>query len=146
MRAEPSSVPPRLKSPAPSLALFVGAVLAFAVLGGAAVVFFFNPSQYGFYPICQFHAWTGLNCPGCGGTRSLYALLHGRLALAFKDNALFILLLPCAALRGAWLGARRISGRPAGAFFPAQFLWPLLVIIAVFTVLRNLPAFAFLSP
>jgi hypothetical protein len=146
MPPESSSAPPRLKSPAPFLGLFIGAVLAFTTLGVGAVVFFFNPSQYSFYPICQFHALTGLNCPGCGGTRSLYALLHGKLALALKDNALFILLPPCAALRGAWLGMQKLAGRPVSPFFPAQFLWPLLVIIVLFTVLRNIPAFAFLSP
>jgi hypothetical protein len=89
---------------------------------------------------------TGLNCPGCGGTRAVYALLHGHIQAALRDNALFILLLPTVALRGAWMAGKKSQGRPAGQFFPAKFMWVLLAVTVVFTVLRNLPAFAFLSP
>ena len=35
---------------------------------------------------CIFHALTGLYCPGCGGTRSMYALLHGHILLAVHEN------------------------------------------------------------
>ncbi len=62
-------------------------------IGVGAVVFFFDPRTHGFYPVCLFHALTGLNCPGCGMTRALYALLHGNLRLALKDNALFVVTL-----------------------------------------------------
>ena len=78
MRAESQSVPPKIRS-APPLALFAGVVLGMAALGAGAVVFFFNPATHGFYPVCVFHQLTGLNCPGCGGTRSVYALLHGNI-------------------------------------------------------------------
>ena len=128
------------------LGVFVAAVSVFAVLGAGAIVFFFNPSTHGFYPVCLFHKITGLNCPGCGGTRSVYALLHGDIPLALKDNALFVLFLGAAALRGTWLGIKRLQRKPVGQFVPGKFLWLLLVAAAAFTVLRNLPAFAFLSP
>ncbi len=145
MPAESKSEPPIIRT-APPLALLAGIVLVVTALGAGAVLFFFNPSTHGFYPICLFHKLTGWNCPGCGGTRSAYALLHGQFALAFKDNALFVILLATAAGRGAWFGVMNMLRRPAGHFFPAKFLWLLLVVAAVFTVLRNLPAFAFLSP
>lgn len=35
---------------------------------------------------CPFYEITGLYCPGCGGTRSLTALLHGDVLLAFHEN------------------------------------------------------------
>ena len=35
---------------------------------------------------CPFHALTGFYCPGCGGTRSMTALLHGHLLLALHEN------------------------------------------------------------
>jgi hypothetical protein len=110
------------------------------------VVFFFNPSTHGFYPVCLFHKLTGWNCPGCGGTRSVYALLHRNFSLALKDNALFIVLLAAAVARGIWFAANMIRRQPAGNFLPANILWALLAVAAVFTGLRNLPAFAFLSP
>jgi hypothetical protein len=145
MRAELQPVPPKISSP-PSLTAFAVMVLGAAALGAGAVVFFFNPGTHGFYPLCLFHELTGWNCPGCGGTRSLYALLHGNFALALKDNALFVLLLPAVALRGAWFGMGKILRQPVRQFFPTKFLWPLLAVAVVFAVLRNLPTFAFLSP
>ena len=145
MPADSQPVPPKISAP-PSLAVFVAIVLGATALGAGAVLYFFNPSTHGFYPICLFHNLTGLNCPGCGGTRSAYALLHGNVALALKDNALFVVLLAAAVLRGIWFAARTIRRQPVGPFVPVGVLWAALAMAAVFTVLRNLPAFAFLSP
>ena len=121
-------------------------VMAVVGLAVAATVYFCNPRTHSFYPVCQFHRLTGLNCPGCGMTRSLHALLHGRLFVALKDNALFVILLGTLAIRGGWQSWQRWRGQSAGEFFPTPCLWPLLAVALVFTVLRNLPAFAWLSP
>ena len=40
----------------------------------------------GFLPECYFYKMTGYYCPGCGGTRAVYSLLHFRLWTAFKYN------------------------------------------------------------
>jgi len=143
--AQSQTIPPRTSRPA-LLTLFVGAVLAGALLGGGAVLYFCNPSKFGFYPVCEFHQLTGLNCPGCGGTRAVYQLLHGNLLRAMQDNALVVLGSAGLVGRAAWFGAKRFRRRPVGPFLPSEFFWPLLVVAIVFTVLRNLPAFSFLSP
>lgn len=135
--------PPKLSS---ANLWFAAAVILFVATGISAVVFFFNPSAHHFYPVCQFHRLTGLNCPGCGGTRAFYALLHGDVLSALHDNALFVLGLPWLVARGGWFALNRWRGRPNGDFFPAKFVIPLLVIIFAFGILRNLPVFAFLSP
>lgn len=145
MRAEPQRVPPKI-SPPPSLTAFMAILLGAAAVGAGAVVYFFNPSTHGFYPVCMFHELTGLYCPGCGGTRSVYALLHGNFRLAVKDNALFIGLLAAAILRALWFAAKRRRRQPTGEFVTPKMLWTLLVIALIFTALRNLPAFSFLSP
>jgi len=145
MPVESTSATQKTKT-APALAWFTVGALGLTVVGAGAVVFFFNPSTHGFYPVCLFHRLTGWNCPSCGGTRALYALLHGDWRLALKDNALFVFLALAAALRGAWWGAGKLRHRPGGQFFPARYVWPLLATAAAFTVLRNLPVFGFLSP
>jgi Protein of unknown function (DUF2752) len=145
MRAEPQNAPPKITAP-PSLVFFTGTVLAATVLGSGAVLFFFNPGTHGFYPVCLFHKLTGLNCPGCGGTRAAYQLLHGHLLNALRDNALFILTLAGLMGRGLWFMARRARHQPATLAVPPKALWALLVIAIAFGVLRNLPAFSFLSP
>jgi len=145
MRAGPQIAPPKIAAP-PSLAFFAGTVVAVAVLGSGAVLFFFNPSTHGFYPVCLFHKLTGLNCPGCGGTRAAYQLLHGRLLLALRDNALFILALAGLMVRGLWFAVRKIRRQPATLAVQPKALWVFLAIAIAFSVLRNLPAFSFLSP
>ena len=145
MRAASQTIPPKISTPL-SPVFFSGVVLASASIGAGAVLFFFNPSKNNFYPVCLFHKLTGLNCPGCGATRSLYALLHGNFTLAFRDNALFVLALAALAARGLWFAARFISGRPVGIFPPPKSLWIFLAAALVFGVSRNLPAFPFLSP
>ena len=77
-------------------------LLSLGVLSSVAVLFFFNPSQSSFYPVCLFHQTTGLLCPGCGSLRALHQLLHGNLAAAFHFNALLISSLPIL----AWLSIR----------------------------------------
>lgn len=43
---------------------------------------------------CSFHEFTGFQCPGCGGQRSFYHLLHGNILQALRYNALLIIILP----------------------------------------------------
>ena len=143
-----NSAPPKISransanSAGPRLVAILFAALVIAI---AALVFFFNPSTHGFYPVCQFHRLTGLNCPGCGMTRALYALLHGDLLTALRDNALLVLAIPLLLARGVWFAVKKSQGRPVDSFVPGKYLWLLLVLALVFTVLRNLPPFAFLS-
>ena len=139
------SVPPKIATTAATSRLVTGLVTALA-LAGAAVVFVFNPATHSFYPVCQVHRLTGLDCPGCGSTRALYALLHGNISAALRDNALFVLTLAALAARGAWFGWNEFHGRANDEFLPAKFPWRLLVVALGFTVLRNLPGFAFLTP
>ena len=143
--AQLQAIPPKISTYSP-LKFFVVAVLGAAALGAGAVLYFFNPSTHGFYPVCEFHQLTGLNCPGCGGTRAVYQLLHWHVLRALEDNALVVLSLAGLATRGVWFETRKILRRPVGPFLPPEFFWPLLVMAVVFTVLRNLPAFSFLSP
>ena len=121
-----SAAPPKLK-PA-GLVWFGVTLVALAAVVLGTVVYFFNPVTSSFYPVCQFHRLTGLNCPGCGMTRAAYALLHGEFLTALHDNALFVFALATLAVRGGWFGWNQLSGRANGEFFPAKFLWPLLVV------------------
>src|SRR5437868_4607634 len=61
-------------------------------LAGMAVLFFFDPtgSAGRFFPKCYLHEWTGLHCPGCGATRALHHLAHGRILTALRFNPLVI--------------------------------------------------------
>jgi len=145
MRAGPRTIPPKI-STISSLKFFAGVVLGFVILCALAVLFFFNPATHGFYPVCLFHALTGLYCPGCGGTRAMYQLLHGHVLLALRDNALFVLALVALMIWGARFAVRKLRNQQTIFQLHPKTLWMFLVVTLVFTVLRNLPAFSWLSP
>lgn len=77
-------------------ALLIGGILA-AILG-ACLLFFFNPETTSCYPRCPFHVLTGLQCPGCGTLRGLHALMHFRLADAWRFNPGMVVSIPVIAL------------------------------------------------
>ena len=104
------------------------AVVAMSLCAALLVpLYAFDPSDasstaFRFYPKCPFHALTGLNCPGCGSTRALHALLHGDVATAFGFNAVFVVALPFILV---WLAvellalfgkARSVTIKPAAAY------------------------------
>jgi hypothetical protein len=145
MRAETKTAPQKNSAP-PALTIFAAAVLGAAAIGVCATVFFFNPGTHGFYPVCLFHELTGLNCPGCGSTRALFALLHGHFQLALKDNALFLLTLAVLAFWGVRIFLQKLKHQPATFSASPKFFLAFLVVAIVFGVLRNLPGFEWLSP
>jgi hypothetical protein len=139
------SAPPKI-SATPSLGWFTAIVLGATAFGVGATVFFFDPGTHGFYPACAFHNLTGLNCPGCGATRALYALLHGNFSAAMRDNALFVLALAALAVWVGRFGILKWQHQPASLNVPPTVLWAFLFLAVIFGVARNLPGFEWLSP
>ena len=64
------------------LAVLIGVPLMFAV------AWFYAPQAQGGPVICVFHNLTGAPCPGCGLTRSVCALVHGRWGQAIGQHPL----------------------------------------------------------
>ena len=102
-----------------------------------AILFWFDPSRYAFYPHCIFHQVTGYLCPGCGGLRAMHQLLHGHLENAWHFNALLVASLPLLTLWVAVvLWRRQFHGQVPGQFRLAWF-WSGLAAILLFGILRN---------
>jgi hypothetical protein len=97
------------------------------------------PAQFSFYPACPIHEFLHIDCPGCGATRALAALLRGHLREAMRLNALFVVLLPFGL--GVAFECYRRAVRP-GEFrwpvLPARALYATMAVAAMFTVVRNL--------
>jgi hypothetical protein len=112
---------------------------AFAVAIAACVVLRFPPVSSQFYPRCPISFWLHIYCPGCGGTRALAALLHGRVTEAMHWNAMVVLFFPFV---GAFLAVTYWRAMQANTFrwpnIPNSLLKLSLVLIGVFTVVRNL--------
>jgi hypothetical protein len=107
--------------------------ITLAIVAAATILLRFPPTQYSFYPQCPIHHYLGILCPGCGSTRALAALLHGRIAEAMHFNPLTTLLLPIAL---AWIAYSKRRPRPLR--LPPASLYAILAITAIFTIARNL--------
>nr|WP_255550807.1 DUF2752 domain-containing protein [Granulicella sp. dw_53] len=106
----------------------------FAIPTVAALLLRFPPDRYPFYPRCPVYTLFHLQCPGCGATRALAALLHGHLREAFHLNPLTTLLIPIALLYIAYQSRQPKRQQP-----PGYAIYSLLAISAIFTIIRNLP-------
>ncbi|MER7467012.1 DUF2752 domain-containing protein [Streptomyces sp. NPDC097981] len=103
----------------------------------AVVVGLVDPTRPGRFPRCPFRALTGLDCPGCGSLRALHQLVHGNVPAAADYNLLLVVLLPCAVV--VWL--RVVTGRTSRRVLPPWWPRVVLVVVVLWTVVRNLPVF-----
>ena len=112
--------------------LLAAALLAFALWR-------FPPETSGFYPQCPVFYWLHLYCPGCGSTRAIAALLHGRLLEALHFNAMTVAFLPAAF---AFFGLSYLRAVRATTFawpaIPSRVLVLSLAAAGTFTLTRNL--------
>ncbi|MCA9333461.1 DUF2752 domain-containing protein [Candidatus Saccharibacteria bacterium] len=76
---------------------------------------------------------TGLYCPGCGSTRALYSLLHGRILDAIRFNPVLVFSIPIIVMlfvKPTW--ARK-------TWVP----WCAAIVLITHGVLRNIPVWPF---
>lgn len=111
-----------------------------AAATAAALLYFFNPAEYGFYPRCFFKLTTGLDCPGCGGLRATHQLLHGHIREALALNPLFVVTLPIGAFFLLRVPVEKRTGRKWSRFISTTtVVWICAAIVVAFGVLRNIP-------
>lgn len=110
--------------------------ILFCIAVGAAVLYRSPPTASSIYPQCPIWLLLGVQCPGCGATRALSALLHGHLREALRLNALTTLAIPLSIL---YAGGRRLFRIPApGAQNSRALLYAGFAVLLAFTVARNL--------
>ena len=141
-RTEPSAAAAvgrrqRVAAPALTIGGLAAATLALHVRDPHAV-------QLGHLP----ERGAGLLLPGCGGLRAVNDLTHGDVGAALSSNLLLVVAIPFAVVAlGLW-AADRWRGAPATIRW--RRLKPLvpavLLVLAAFTVARNLAVGAWLAP
>ncbi|MEO3924454.1 DUF2752 domain-containing protein [Micromonosporaceae bacterium B7E4] len=91
-------------------------------------------------PSCILKLTTGLDCPGCGGTRAFWYVLHGDLPAAARHHLLFVFALPFLLyLYVAWAGRQIFGWKLPQLEITPKTIGIFLAAWGVFSVLRNLP-------
>ncbi|GAA4659929.1 DUF2752 domain-containing protein [Gordonia humi] len=115
-------------------------ILAGAAAAGALVWFADPMTPGGIIPPCPTNALLHIDCPGCGVSRAVYCLLHGDVAGALRFNAVAVVGLVLMAVAfvtytvGLWRG-RRVRSWQHWRYTPTA----VMVVIGVWTVIRNIP-------
>jgi hypothetical protein len=116
------------------------AVVAAAV-GGCGVLMVVDPNEPGSLLLpCPLFVLTGIQCPACGSTRMVHALLHGDVAAAWEFNAVMLVAgLPLL----AWLWVRWfLAARKGGVAPPVsrKVGVPVVALAVTWMLVRNLVA------
>jgi len=113
-----------------------GVLLCFVAL----LYFSINPANQIWFPKCPIHESFGIYCSGCGSQRAIHDLLHLRIGEAFSHNMLMI---PAFILIGIEFTMRIGYPKRQSLFYYTKTPIVLLVVILLFTVLRNINAYPF---
>ncbi len=116
---------------------------AIGALVGAGYLRAVDPNVPGHYPGCPSQTFLGVDCPGCGGMRGTYDLLHGDIAGMLDDNILLIIAIPALLIAfavwayRAWTG-RRPNLTPTQQAQRSRLMVTALIVVLAFGVVRNL--------
>lgn len=126
---------PRARRLASPLAVGAGAALA------ALALRLRDPHASGSWGLCPTKLLTNLDCPMCGALRAINDLTHLDVGAALSSNLVLVLAIPVVLV--LWLARLRACWRGGEAMRPLTvptWAWVgSLVVLAVFTVARNLP-------
>ncbi len=93
--------------------------------------------KIGRFMFCPMYAFTGILCPGCGGTRAVLALLHGDILLSLRCNpsvmgiVVFLLLWYAEAVCKALHKPQKLFPRGLG------FWLYVIAVLLIWSVARN---------
>ena len=123
----------------------VGLVILGALAVGIPCLYLFLSGRDLTLSVCLFRLLFGIYCPGCGGTRSVNALLHGHLLESLWYHPL---VLYCAVLylcfMVTWTAAKfHVFGLSRGIRFRSGYLYGMLVIVGGNFILKNILKFYF---
>ncbi len=92
-----------------------------------------------FMPLCTFYTTTGFYCPGCGGTRAVFALFHGDILKSLFYHPV----VPYAGIVAGWFMLTQTVERVSrgkwkvAMHFRMIYVWILLALLAVNFIWKN---------
>lgn len=117
-------------------------MMAVCLTGGVAYTLLTHPTQSGAFdsPTCLVKLTTGFDCPGCGGTRAFWYLLHGNIPAAARSHLVVVFAAPFLLyMYVAWTLKTVAGWRLPMLRFGPRAVSIFLAAWAGYAVLRNLP-------
>lgn len=117
----------------------LGAIILLVLVLFLSIIHFYQVNYQFFLLPCLFYKITGLYCPGCGGTRSVQALLNGHLVSSIRYNPIvlygvFIYLWYMISNTIEHVSMHKIK---IGMKYRDIYLWVGLAILILFCFIRN---------
>jgi hypothetical protein len=116
--------------------------VALCVAGGVVYTLVMDPTTADAEsrPTCVMKMLTGFDCPGCGGTRAAWYLLHGDVPAAARHHAVFVFAVPFLLyMYFAWAAKRLFGWKVPQLNLSPRVIGIFLGVWGVWSVLRNLP-------
>jgi hypothetical protein len=96
---------------------------------------------------CMFHFYTGLFCPGCGSGRMILSILQLDFYQAFRYNPVVFSMLPIFSVIFIIHLSAYLRGKKIAISKPEKvILIFLVVVLIIYGIARNIPAFSCLAP
>ena len=123
-------------------------ILSILIVLFIAYFYYYLNKTYNFIIPCIIKKITGLYCPGCGITRMIFSLIKLDFYQAFRYNPLLFFLLPIILIFLIDFLIKWYKNKQNYLINKiSKYNWiTLLIIVLVYTVLRNIPLFSFLLP
>ncbi|RDY32202.1 DUF2752 domain-containing protein [Lachnotalea glycerini] len=123
----------------------IGLVLLILALFTISLIYLFHIHYEIFLFPCLFHKLTGLYCPGCGGTRSVHALLHGHPLVSLQYNPIVVY---CVCIYICYMFSNTIEilskhKIKIGMKYRDCYIMLGLILILIFFIIRNILLIAF---
>lgn len=139
---EPYEAPPKVSVPmaGPVTRWVYAAAAAGTTAFVAGYLFFVDPNNPdNAYPKCPLKAFTGIDCPGCGGLRATHSLVHGDIVGALSHNLLAFIIIPVFAyVMLRWVLLQFGKELPP-IRSPRVIKWAVPIALLAFTIVRNIP-------
>ncbi len=110
--------------------------------GGVVYTLLDRPTEAGAFasPTCLVKLTTGFDCPGCGGTRAFWYLLHGNVPAAARSHIMAVFAAPFLVYMYIAWATNLVFNRKLPMFRPStRTISIFLAAWGIFSVLRNLP-------
>jgi len=123
---------------------YIGLIFLMLTGVGGFLLWVFLPAVKIPQPACFFWKYLGIYCPGCGGTRSLVAFLHGQFveSLWYHPLIMYGVTMYLSFMVSQTLARLHLFG-VKGMKFRSGYLYAALILIIVNFILKNVLKFYF---